>query len=137
MSSSSSERKAMFNAFNKQCKYVMREVRELLPGLSGIGMIMLVLKVSKRVNRRMPHRYFVEFIHTPFGARIGTRDITFFESDAFQVARYDALVAEMKSQWQLLDAVNRDTVWRRLADLLAASDRCTALLSGAGSVDDD
>jgi hypothetical protein len=125
--SSLSERKAIFDAFNKECKRVMREFRELLPGMGrALAVVMLVLKVSKRVNRRLPHRYFVEVIHAPFGARVTARDERFFLSDAFQVRNYESVVADIKSQWLLLDAAGRETVWRRVSDLLALSERCMA-----------
>lgn len=119
------DRKTAHDAFNKDVKRVLREMRDTFPEVaSGVGMILLALKVTKRIGRKLPCRYFAEMVSQPFGDRFLARDGAFFESDAFAVAGYEGLVNDIQIQWKRADAGARDLVWRRMGDLLAA---CAAL----------
>ena len=120
----------MFGAFNQETKRVLRETRRLMPGVAnGIGMMLVVLKVSKRVGKKLPHRHFVDSLHVPFGTRLAACDADFFESSAFQMPGWEGVVAELQSQWSCLDASGRAAVWKNMHSLLDLSAKCTALLS--------
>jgi hypothetical protein len=118
------EPKASFDAFNKDTKRLLREMREMFPSLSsGIGMLLVILKVGKHMGRKIPHRYFVESVHRPLGNRILARDSAFFESSAFVLPSNEALARDMQEQWALMGDADRDVVWSRMADLLQSSSR--------------
>ena len=122
------EPKASFDAFNKDTKRLLREMREMFPSLStGIGMLLVVLKVGKGLGRKIPHRYFMESVHRPIGSRILARDCAFFESPAFVLPSNETLARDMQKQWALLGEEDRDVVWRRMTDLLQASSRIVTM----------
>jgi hypothetical protein len=132
MSTPKEQRKTAFDAFNKEAKYVLKDMRDTFPVLaSGIGILLIALKVTKHMGgRRMTHRIFGELVLTPFRERFRARDTAFFYSDAFSVQGHDEFVSTLKPLWRDLDGSSREFVWRRMESLIAvhgaAADACQA-----------
>ena len=120
MATAKEQRKTAFDAFNKEAKHVLKDMRDTFPVLSsGIGILLITLKVSKHMGgRRMTHRIFGELVLTPFRERFSSRDAIFFCSDAFMVPGHDDFVSTLKPLWRDLDASSREFVWNRMDSLI-------------------
>ena len=118
--SSKEQRKTSFDVFNKEAKRVLKDMRDMFPSLSGIGLLLVALKVTKHMGgRRVPHRVLNELVIVPFKSRFDSRDAAFFCSDAFVVPGHEEFVETLKPLWRDLDDGAREVVWRRMADLIA------------------
>lgn len=123
-------KKTVYDAFNKETKRLLKDMREVFPEQSKhFNMLLVVLKVTKHMGRKMPHRFFDELFHQPFAAHLRKNDEAFFLSPAFVVPSYEAFIHELQHKWTTTERTHKDRVWARVHELLDASDACLCLSS--------
>lgn len=102
VSYSSSHAKSLYAAFYRHAKFTIRLVASKCPNVSfHMNMMMVVMKLLKKVNVRLPFKYYRLLVDEPFGSEIRNFNTDFFISDPrFQIAGYkpltDAIRIEMK-----------------------------------------
>ena len=117
-----SERVSGYQAFNKRCKLILREFRIMVPTLSTqLGMLLILLKMTKHCGSSMPHRFYSDLVERPLGDRLAARDERYFTSDAFTVPGHEDLVLSMKEAWQQLGPQERARTWELMDELANAS----------------
>ena len=88
---------------------------------SQLGVLLVLLKMTKHCGSSMPHRFYCELIERPLGSRLAARDEAFFLSDAFNLSGYEDLVASMKEAWLQLGKDERIRTWELMDELSNAS----------------
>jgi hypothetical protein len=85
-------------------------------------------------DARAPYRHFNEYVMSPYGTYIRSRDDTFFleapiEEEAANVGFMDMkfnfkIVDIIRSRWRTLSPEDRSAVWDHLSLLLVLCERC-------------
>ena len=123
-------KKTQYDLFNKTAKRLLKDMREAFNETSKAFTVLLIaLKVTKHLGRKMPRRFFDEMLFVPYGDRMRAKDTDFFTSDAFDVPSFDDTVRSIKGQIVNLTEEERDAVWARVAELIQIRDQCHELES--------
>ena len=123
--SASDLRRIPYDAFNKGAKRTLRSMREKFPEVAtSFGVLLVLLKLTKHMGRKMPQRFFVELLQRPYADRMAARDSEFFMSDAFVVVGHEDAVRDVKKQLRMLSGEEREDLWKVMLDLIELSNRC-------------
>lgn len=108
VSYSSLHAKSLYAAFYRHAKHTIRLVMSRSPGISfHMKMIMVVMKVLKKVNVRLPFKYYSILVDEPFGSEIRKFNTDFFINDPrFNIVGYQALTDTIRSEMKAMTPEN-------------------------------
>lgn len=107
---SSSQTKAMYLAFYRHAKYTIRLVMTRSPNISfHMNMVMVIMKILKKVNVRLPFKYYRLLVDEPFGSEIRNFNTEFFINDPrFQIVGYKPLTDAIRIEMNAMTPENYD-----------------------------
>eukprot|EP00798_Chlamydomonas_sp_ICE-L_P019788 gene19788-26474_t len=124
---SSARAKELYIAFYHDAKTLLRTISNDVPQMAAeLSIVLALMKVLKKVNVRLPFKYYYVMMEGPFGDHLRTCDKKFFMEDPrFAIDGYDALTQLIRKQLNLVDSEYVDAICLSLSKLSA---RCTDII---------
>eukprot|EP00798_Chlamydomonas_sp_ICE-L_P017339 gene17339-23645_t len=119
--------KELYLVFYHDAKSILRTISNDIPHMAAeLSIILALMKVLKKVNVRLPFKYYYLLLEGPFGDQLRACDKHFFlEDPRFTIDGYDALTQFIRKQLHVMDPAYVDTICYSLSKL---SVRCTDII---------
>lgn len=113
-----------YKALNKAIKSFFTDLTDAFPTLLGVTLMSGSFTVLKKLNKKLPHKYFQELINIPYRNNIKTRDDTFFVNGTPDVPKFlTSQIDSLRNTWMKLDNENKKIIWDHLEVMVALNDK--------------
>lgn len=126
--------KELYKDFNKNAKMFIRELMKVYKDNTVLKLLHAAYKVMKTFNRKLPQRYFHEYVMAPYGKYIYARDDSFIYAPDFQSDAIPGIDKFVQLEWPRLDDINKKKIWEYLQVLAVMNKRCLDYQQSTGEV---
>eukprot|EP00798_Chlamydomonas_sp_ICE-L_P010905 gene10905-17025_t len=108
---SSARAKELYLAFYDDTKTLLRTISTDVPDMAvELSIVIALMKVLKKVNVRLPFKYYYVMMEGPFGDHLRSCNKQFFMEDPrFSIDGYDALTQLIRRQLKTVDPAYVDS----------------------------
>ena len=113
-----------YKALNKAIKIFFKDLTDAFPTTIGVTLMSGAFTVLKKMNKKLPHKYFQQLINIPHRESIKAHDDSFFLTGSFEVPKFLASqVDNLRNIWRNLDNDTKKIIWDHLDVMMALNDR--------------
>jgi len=113
-----------FREFNHALKRFIRFLDTAIPDHMQIRVMKTAYKTLKHINKRWPHKCFVETLESDHADKLRAKDEAFFTGNDFSIPLFNEFVQNMQEVWKRVDGGFKERVWDHLTELLDLSKAC-------------
>ena len=114
----------VYKEFNHALKTLLRELIAAYPMVKELKPMLLLYKVMKTVNRKMPQKYFHQLIAEHHYNNIISKNYDFFISDDFNDKEVSYIMSPLKNIFKTLTEDERTIIWEHMILLLSCNNKC-------------
>lgn len=114
----------VFREFNRHCKKFLKELQESFPHLTVLKLMYASFYVFKKMNKKLPHKVFQNYLVKHYEKQIRARDNDFFTRPEFDIPLWSSWIKDLKQTFVTLDDDNRKAIWDHIHVLLVLNKRC-------------
>lgn len=114
----------VYKDFYKYMKTFLKELIAAFPHIGEIKIILASCTISKKLNKKLPHKLFNKYIAAHYEKQIVERDEDYFLSDEFKFSFWETIEKVIKRELKSLDDVNKRVIWDHLQCLIVLNRKC-------------
>ena len=114
----------VYKDFNKYMKSFLKELIVVFPNIGEIKIILASCTISKKLNKKLPHKLFNKYIACNYEQHIVDKNELYFLSDEFKFSSWEAIEKMIKRELRSLDDANKKVVWDHLQCLVVLNRKC-------------
>lgn len=114
----------VYKDLNKSIKMCMKDLTTTFPEIDQLKLLSASFYVMKKLNKKLPYKYFHEYVYEPYSIQLQNKDEDFFLSDRFQSTFWQSFVDMIKTTWRSIETHNKEAIWLHMHNIVHKHKLC-------------